>query len=73
MQLKRVFTHPLRYRFGKDKIKTLLLNLKDEDVVKNLNRTQIQAAITNLCYYYEQHQEANQKLMIIFLRKIIFG
>ena len=48
---------PLRFRFAEQKIKKLIKYLKNIDLPKVNNRIQIQAAILNLCVYYDIHQK----------------
>jgi len=48
---------PIRFRFAEYKIKELIRYLKSIDLPNVNNRTHIQAAILNLCSYYEIHHK----------------
>ncbi|NLJ82736.1 MAG: nitroreductase family protein [Bacteroidales bacterium] len=48
---------PIRFRFAERKIKELIEYLKSIDLPTVKNRTHIQAAILNLCVYYDIHQK----------------
>lgn len=48
---------PIRFRFAERKIKELIKYLKSIDLPNVNNRIQIQAAILNLCVYYDIHQK----------------
>lgn len=48
---------PIRFRFAERKIKELIKYLKSIDLPDVNNHTHIQAAILNLCAYYDIHQK----------------
>lgn len=55
--IEKGFLHdPIRFKFGENKIKELIVLLKKEEVLPFLHRTQIQAGINSLCKYYEYHK-----------------
>lgn len=57
---------PIRYRFAKNKIEELICSLKDEKISEHLRGTQFQAAISNLCNYYELHKTNKQDISDFF-------
>ena len=56
---KGLLHNPIRYKFGKDTVITLIILLKKNKVQKNKNKSQIISAYLALCSYYELHLNNN--------------
>lgn len=58
--LEKGFLHnPIRFKFGKEKVKALIPLLEKKEIIKNRNKSQIASAYHVLCSYYETHKEHN--------------
>lgn len=65
--IEKGFLHnPIRYRFAKQRVEELLFMMKDDEIIKNKDRVQIQSAIASLCNYYETHAENNKDISDFF-------
>lgn len=68
--LEKGFLHEtIRYRFGVGRIEPLLRLLEDEEVLMNIDRVQVQSALSSLCNYYELHKKNGIDISDFFSEK----
>ena len=56
---KGLLHSPIRFKFGSETVRILIQLLKKQEIVNIKNKTQISAAYTAICSYYEIHKENN--------------